>query len=112
MNFFFFLNFFSRYTAASNFNHQIESNKRDDHELVIHGIYSILRHPSYFGWFWWCVSIQLTLMNPISICTWSYASWYFFKMRIEYEESTLVDQFGEKYLDYAKSTSVGIPFIK
>jgi protein-S-isoprenylcysteine O-methyltransferase len=50
------------YTASTNFNLTIEQKKRDDHELVIHGIYKFLRHPSYFGWFYWSIGTQIILV--------------------------------------------------
>ena len=42
-------------TAKSNFTHIVQYQKVKDHQLVKHGIYSISRHPSYFGWFYWSV---------------------------------------------------------
>lgn len=38
--------------------------------------------------------------------------WNFFKDRIEYEESTLIDFFGNKYITYQKTTPSGIPLVK
>lgn len=37
-------------SCGSNFSHTIMEEKDEEHKLVTHGIYSILRHPSYFGW--------------------------------------------------------------
>ena len=42
-------------TAKSNFSHIVQYQKVKDHQLVKRGIYSISRHPSYFGWFYWSV---------------------------------------------------------
>jgi len=50
-------------------------------------------------------------MNPICMCGYAYASWDFFKKRITFEEHGLINMFGEKYLQYRKSTQIGIPFI-
>jgi len=99
-------------TAGSNFNHIIEDEKRSDHSLVTFGIYQYLRHPSYFGWFWWSIAIQVMLMNPIALIGSALVSWRFFDERIKAEEGTLVDQFGEDYQRYRACTPVGIPFIK
>lgn len=71
-------------TAGSNFNHLIEDDKRDDHKLVTVGIYSIFRHPSYMGWFWWCIFIQVMLCNPISTVAFTFVAWKFFSDRIEF----------------------------
>ena len=44
------------FTAQRSFNHQIQFRKRDDHVLVTWGVYGLVRHPSYFGWFLWSVA--------------------------------------------------------
>jgi protein-S-isoprenylcysteine O-methyltransferase len=55
-------------TAGQNFSHIIETGrKRQAHQLVEHGVYRYLRHPAYFGWFWWSIGTQLLLCNPL--CT-------------------------------------------
>ena len=46
-------------TASTNFSHRIEEEKRPEHRLVTHGIYAYLRHPAYFGFFWWSVGTQV-----------------------------------------------------
>jgi protein-S-isoprenylcysteine O-methyltransferase len=98
-------------TAGPNFHHQIREEKEKEHKLVTWGIYSKLRHPSYFGWFWWSIFTQVVLMNPICTVAWGKASWNFFKLRIEVEEETLVEFFKEDYDNYRKRTPVGIPGI-
>ena len=45
----------AEFTAAKSFNHMIQDDKEDTHKLVTHGIYSLARHPSYFGWMLWAV---------------------------------------------------------
>ena len=40
------------YTAKQNFHHIVQYQKKENHVLVTHGIYSICRHPSYSGFFW------------------------------------------------------------
>jgi hypothetical protein len=37
------------FTAQGNFTHLVARQKRASHQLVRHGVYSVLRHPSYFG---------------------------------------------------------------
>lgn len=46
-------------TAKHNFNHVVQSEKSDNHELVTHGVYSLCRHPSYVGWFYWSIGTQV-----------------------------------------------------
>lgn len=46
-------------TAGTSFTHLISYDKRRDHRLVTRGVYSLFRHPSYVGWFWWSVGTQV-----------------------------------------------------
>lgn len=99
--------------CGSNFSLQLEDTHREDHVLVVHGLYSWLRHPSYFGWFWRTVCAQLILMNPVCFVVHTVATWVFFRQRIRIEEERLSHNefFGEKYVQYRKCTRTGIPFI-
>lgn len=102
----------SMYTAGSNFSHIVEESARDDHVLVTDGIYAISRHPSYFGWFWWTIFMQVLLGNPITTVAFAAVAWMFFNDRIPDEETYLIEMFGDKYLDYKKRVPTRIPFIK
>jgi protein-S-isoprenylcysteine O-methyltransferase Ste14 len=51
---------YAMYHAGTNFNHLIETHKRDDHRLVTDGVYGWCRHPSYAGWFLWAVGTQVS----------------------------------------------------
>ena len=50
-------------TATTNFNHYVQHIKQDGHQLVTHGVYSISRHPSYLGWFYWSIGTQVRNIN-------------------------------------------------
>jgi len=89
-------------TAGENFSHYIAEEKKPEHSLVTFGVYSVVRHPSYTGWFIWSIATQIILANPICICAYAYASWIFFKKRIAYEESTLTSHFGDSYKRYQR----------
>jgi len=52
------------------------------------------------------------LANPICVCAYAYASWTFFKKRIDYEEGTLISHFGESYKQYIKDVPSGIPGVR
>lgn len=99
-------------TAASNFTHQVQSYKRSSHKLVTHGVYSLSRHPSYAGWFYWSVGSQLLLCNPVCFVGFVVATWVFFQDRILDEEMLLLQFFGQEYEDYRKKVGIGIPFVK
>jgi len=100
------------WTCGTHFSHQIMEQKRDDHELVTSGIYAYLRHPSYFGWFYWSIGTQILLCNPICVVCYAYASWSFFSARIPFEEELLVKFYKQQYMDYASKTQIGIPFMR
>lgn len=99
-------------TCGQSFNHVIQLAKKDSHQLVTQGIYRYLRHPSYFGFYWWSVGTQLLLGNPVCTVCYAAASWYFFKQRIPYEELTLLRHFPNEYPRYAEKSWIGIPFIR
>ena len=98
-------------TGGSNFTHIVQYRKRDGHQLVTSGVYSIFRHPSYVGWFYWSIGTQVLLCNPICLVGYVAASWMFFKDRIEDEEESLILFFGEDYIEYKRKVGTGIPFI-
>lgn len=98
-------------TAGYAFTHLVKPYRREDHVLVTHGIYSYLRHPGYFGWFWWSVGICITVRNPLSMVAFAYAAFRFFRFRIRHEELELLEMFGQQYEEYRSKTTVGIPGI-
>lgn len=119
--------------AGKNFNHLVQSKRKAGHELVTDGIYSWLRHPSYFGFFWWGLGTQVVLGNGICLLGYALVLWRFFSRRIESksspkvmfenlvgsgltcacveEENLLIDFFGDDYVRYRAKTRVGIPLI-
>ncbi|GAB1289298.1 Protein-S-isoprenylcysteine O-methyltransferase [Apodemus speciosus] len=100
------------FTAGSNFNHVVQSEKSDTHTLVTSGVYAWCRHPSYVGWFYWSIGTQVMLCNPICGVVYALTVWRFFRDRTEEEEISLIHFFGDEYLDYKKRVPTGLPFIK
>ena len=72
-------------TAGSNFNHIVQSRKQRGHILVTGGVYALLRHPSYFGFFWWGLGTQIVLGNAVCLAGYAVVLWRFFRRRIESE---------------------------
>jgi protein-S-isoprenylcysteine O-methyltransferase len=99
-------------TAGPSFNHIVQHTHKSSHTLIQHGIYAYLRHPSYFGYFWWGLGTQLMLGNAVCFFLYAVALWKFFASRIPGEEKGLVRFFGEDYERYRKRTPVGIPFVR
>ena len=99
-------------TARRNFTHLIRTERAQEHQLVRHGVYSLMRHPSYCGWFLWALGTQLLLVNPTSLlrtrrpflrvltavvvarAVFAYVSFNFFARRIPFEEHYLQQFFG------------------
>lgn len=116
--------------AGTNFNHTVQRRRNSGHVLVKTGVYALLRHPSYFGFFWWGLGTQLVLGNVVCFSAYTVVLWLFFRARISSEfgvvsrnraclliralleeEEFLVRFFGKEYEDYRTCTPVGIPFI-
>ncbi|CCK69548.1 protein-S-isoprenylcysteine carboxyl O-methyltransferase KNAG_0C04460 [Huiozyma naganishii CBS 8797] len=97
--------------AGRSFSHVVKVEKENDHKLVQDGLYSVFRHPSYFGFFWWALGTQLILFNPISLILFCFVLWRFFNKRIKFEERHLIEFFGSSYIQYKKNVKVWIPFI-
>ncbi|CAN6618369.1 protein-S-isoprenylcysteine O-methyltransferase [Trichomonascus vanleenenianus] len=97
--------------ASSNFSHVISREKEPEHQLVTSGVYRFARHPSYTGFFYWALGLQMFMLNPLSFGAFAYVLWNFFNHRIQDEERTLVLFFGEKYTRYRRDTPTRIPFI-
>ncbi|KAL2808825.1 Isoprenylcysteine carboxyl methyltransferase family-domain-containing protein [Aspergillus granulosus] len=97
--------------AGTNFNHTVQVERKEGHTLVKHGVYAVLRHPSYFGFFWWGLGTQLVLGNVVCFAGYAVVLWKFFSSRIQREERFLIAFFGDEYVTYRKSTWVGIPGI-
>lgn len=51
------------WTARDNFTHLVQQEKTQTHALVTSGVYSWFRHPSYVGWFYWCIGTQVKYKN-------------------------------------------------
>ncbi|CAH2352061.1 protein-S-isoprenylcysteine O-methyltransferase [[Candida] railenensis] len=98
-------------TAKESFNHYIQREHKSKHKLVTHGIYSISRHPSYFGFYWLIVGHQLWLGNWLMLVVCAYKLGNFFRKRIEFEENYLISFFGEEYINYRRRVGVWIPTI-
>jgi protein-S-isoprenylcysteine O-methyltransferase Ste14 len=38
-----------------------------DHQLITSGVFSLMRHPSYVGWFYWSVGTQVSTQKNSSL---------------------------------------------
>jgi len=98
--------------CGENFDHVVMQTRKAGHNLVTDGIYQYLRHPSYFGFYYWSVAAQLLLGNPFLTIGCAYVSCKFFIDRITPEEEVLVKAYGDTYKCFAERTPIWIPFVK
>ncbi|KAK4079392.1 hypothetical protein Trihar35433_497 [Trichoderma harzianum] len=98
--------------AGASFNHQIQTRRAQSHLLVTTGIYGWIRHPSYFGFFYWGLGTQLVLGNVLCFVAYSAVLYMFFRGRIIHEEGKLVEFFGDDYVSYRKRVGTLMPFIR
>lgn len=99
------------FTAGVSFHHYVQREPSQKRRLVTWGIYGLMRHPSYFGYFWWFVGGQVLLQNPIVGLLGAIKLLQFFRRRIEYEEEYLIAFFGKDYAEYRATVGTKIPFI-
>ena len=84
---------------------------KQDHQLVITGIYKIIRHPIYAAGFLMAISQVGLLLNWIAGLSGILSLTVFFLLRVNKEEQMLLDQFGDDYLTYQKQTPRLIPHL-
>jgi protein-S-isoprenylcysteine O-methyltransferase Ste14 len=83
---------------------------RQGHELVVHGIYSIVRHPIYLG------TLLATLAGPIGTSSWIalppmllLVPLFIYRMGVE--EGLLLEEFGDDYRVYMSNTKRLVPLV-
>ncbi len=99
-------------TAGTNFNHLVQRDLEDGHRLVEAGPYRWLRHPSYFGFYWFSIGSQLVLGNPITLMLYLVVLQRFFAARIPGEEAALERRFGEAYRRFRSTRVLGLPGVR
>ena len=84
---------------------------KEGHELVMHGIYGLVRHPIYTSYL--CLFFSFTLLTGslAGAIVMAIVSMIWFGSRIPTEEAMLLEAFGEAYQDYMARTRRLIPFV-
>ncbi|CAB4265398.1 unnamed protein product [Prunus armeniaca] len=67
-------------TAGRSFTHLIRVHHSEHHQLITNGIYRVVRHPGYCGFFIWSVGTQIMLLR--GICQTSSCRGAFYKVKI------------------------------
>lgn len=84
---------------------------RQDHKIKKEGFYKYLRHPSYAFSLLTSLGLGLYLNNWLSLIFAFAPPFLAFAYRIKIEEQALIEQFGDEYIEYRKTTKKLIPFI-
>jgi protein-S-isoprenylcysteine O-methyltransferase Ste14 len=85
--------------------------KVEDHELIEKGLYKIIRHPGYLGQLIIFTGIAASLSNWLSIILMFVPVFIGYSYRIRVEEKFMIEQMGQKYIEYQKRTRKLIPGI-
>jgi protein-S-isoprenylcysteine O-methyltransferase Ste14 len=85
--------------------------KVEDQPLIETGLYKIIRHPGYLGQLLIFIGISISVSNWLSILLMMIPVTIGYLYRIKVEESFMIAQMGENYLNYQKRTKRIIPMI-
>ena len=82
-----------------------------DQQIVQHGVYRFVRHPSYTAAFLMYIGIGLALGSWISVAILFLSHCYLYGRRVAVEEKALLETLGEPYREYMSRTKRFIPFV-
>jgi protein-S-isoprenylcysteine O-methyltransferase Ste14 len=85
--------------------------KIENHELIETGLYKIIRHPGYLGQLIIFLGISVCLSNWLSVLLMIIPVLSGYIYRINVEERFMLEQLGQKYIDYLKRTKRLIPSV-
>ncbi len=83
----------------------------ENHQLIETGFYKVIRHPGYLGQLIIFLGISTALSNWVSILSMVISVLIGYSYRIKTEEKFMIEQMGNKYIDYQKRTKRLIPMI-
>jgi len=89
--------------------HAVSWAMSSDHRVIRAPPYSLVRHPSYLGYMLMIVGMTLTWGNAVTLVPWVAIPGYY--LVSIYEESMLLDRFGEEYRRYMNEVGAFIPRI-
>ena len=85
--------------------------KVENHKIIESGLYKFIRHPGYLGQWMIFAGISISLSNWLSVLLMMIPVSIGYFYRINVEESFMVEQMGESYLNYQRRTKRIIPMI-
>lgn len=94
--------YFSHAHLGSNWSPVLGIKK--EHTLITSGIYKYIRHPMYAAHILWAIAQILMLHNWIAGYSFIVVMIPHYLLRVGKEEQMMVEQFGERYREYMKSS--------
>ena len=82
---------------------------RDEHTLVTHGPYRWVRHPMYTVLYLYSISILLLTKNWLVGALFLLSLTIIVVMRINHEEASMIEKFGDEYREYMEYTGRFLP---
>jgi protein-S-isoprenylcysteine O-methyltransferase Ste14 len=89
----------------------VDVNIADDHRLVTHGMYRVVRHPAYTGSVLSFLGLAMVFSSWVTVTVIFIPITLAFLYRIHVEEKVLVEHFGNDYREYCASTKKLIPWV-
>jgi len=86
-------------------------SKVENHKIITTGLYKFIRHPGYLGQLIIFFGISTSISNWLSILVMMIPITIGYIYRIKVEESFLIEQMGDSYLNYQERTKRIIPMI-
>jgi protein-S-isoprenylcysteine O-methyltransferase Ste14 len=83
----------------------------DTHQIIRHGIYKWVRHPSYTGGMLFNIGIGVAMTNIMSILFLTLTMIMVYIYRVIVEEKALIKAHGNEYTDYMQQTKRFVPFM-
>ena len=95
--------FWRSHTDLGN-NWSVTLEVRSSHQLITHGVYSVIRHPMYAAFLLFGIAQALLLANWVAGLSALAAVALLCIVRVPREESMMCEFFGEEYRQYMRST--------
>ncbi|MEM1359066.1 MAG: protein-S-isoprenylcysteine O-methyltransferase [Bacteroidota bacterium] len=99
----------SHYDLGRNWSVSLEI--REGHNIVNSGVYKLIRHPMYLAIFLLVIAQALLLNNYVAGPAGLLFFGLLYLLRVGREEKMMIQQFGEEYVAYMKSTKRIIPYL-
>ena len=97
----------SGYLARSGLN-IVFREKRDNLQVIHHGVFSLVRHPVYLGSILLFLSFAVLSLSIIAIIIWVIIIFFYIYLA-SYEEKLLINKLGQDYERYIKDVPMFIP---